>query len=1129
MKRLFAYILVGVICISAGLALYSISTNYETLFFLGGGGQTFAGTEILNQIAIGQILTGKGVSSEYALRYGIFYTFDDEGILSGSLGDVLRLFLNGAEETRKYEYGTTVNLSGTLDGNQICFDILDESGRFLNYSCGQNTSYQINHTIIIKFNDSTTTSNFTASAASKNISIDNRTDLREFLINITGDVKLSDSTTELTTLSDDFDNTNPDNWQVFNGSFGSAIDRTTNQWVITGDTNTNNSHVFFNITKNISTINSFEVNFTFRVNGTGQVDDALLIYGHFAQRPSWTNLNNPATTGIWIAMDTNNIYSIIRNSTSALDFRQMQGGATLTDDVWYYGRITANSTHVRFLIDDVYNFATPLADNITRVDNLSLSNTGYAILTGQGLDAGSGGDSFVMGDNWTAIFNGSTTPQEDYPSDISIDLGDNGRDVHIPGRIVKNTYQINKFRYLGTNYTTLNLSFTEAGEKIIEFNVTNSGNRSRPGRLNFTITSFDIDSGNSLFYHQNFSNVLGGAYTGNLSINSPGIYDSLTTNATFHRFNWSNLNIVTSTYCPTKGTGGIGINKSTPATDFNGYAENYQMIYNVVEASSTSCTSANTYYSSDVSPDIDMAFINQLDVNLYFRTNVDPSGANGYTHFKAGFYGEGNQQNVLIEEFEFIRGGPSPQSYQQGINMTITRVGDNSYQVIKRYALGSISNNTYSTTSLNGSIKLFFHNDARRDSSTGTASSVVEIREMNVSSLMLNKTNTTYSPLSVNYTREVFDAPNNILRAKVAYNHIIPTHLGAITNNTFYLSNDNGTTYETVFNDTYHTFQSTGSVLRLRINMNSTNNLVSPMVTDIKVYITPTSGSDLAIDVGNDGIIESNFTFGLNSTNTPLNYTGNDTYILNVNCGSNLTCNIPVRFIANQSGQVQISNFNYTKNPNPINITVFGSEETMNLMPINFSINHGLVNITGFSLEFFGSKTIPVIAYPLSDPTNRVNFSILVRYSEFNLTFPSGQPYWQIFPSKRNQSDIQPFGQNSTNGIWLVTSEAYEDNFSIHAKYNESVMDCVQNMTFSGMNFSKSLTANKTLNATLTTSFKEVMSNVNLSNSGDIFTYTDIACGNTTTLLEIPYFCFRSICTDCVRTYDWNATCNWIG
>jgi hypothetical protein len=273
-----------------------------------------------------------------------------------------------------------------------------------------------------------------------------------------------------------------------------------------------------------------------------------------------------------------------------------------------------------------------------------------------------------------------------------------------------------------------------------------------------------------------------------------------------------------------------------------------------------------------------------------------------------------------------------------------------------------------------------------------------------------------------------------------------------------------------------------------------------------------------------------NLSYTLNSTTTPSNYMGNDTGVrnyINSSCFGEPYCLVPITYIVGSGGILQISNMNLTRNINPVSLDTSLIQD-LNTITLSPTYTGGTVTFNDIRFDFIGSKNITAIGHD-GDYSTSINQTIKAVASIFNISFPSGVEYWELFPKARNQSNIEPYGQNSTHGIWNVNNLGYGGNIDVYARYNESVDSCVTNMNLRGQNFSKSALTNiSTLNITnLTISPQKIIDNQSSSQVGNIRTYTTINCSGYSGGFIIPYFCFFSICSDCVKTQDYDSLCEW--
>ncbi|KKL76829.1 hypothetical protein LCGC14_2040990, partial [marine sediment metagenome] len=83
-----------------------------------------------------------------------------------------------------------------------------------------------------------------------------------------------------------------------------------------------------------------------------------------------------------------------------------------------------------------------------------------------------------------------------------------------------------------------------------------------------------------------------------------------------------------------------------------------------------------------------------------------------------------------------------------------------------------------------------------------------------------------------------------------------------------------------------------------------------------------------------------------------------------------------------------------------------------------------------------------------------LNRTIFVKYSPFNLSFVNSVDFFDVIYKEINQTDAEPEGQNSSHGIFQITSDAYDGNINIWARYNNSPHECLTKQTFAGTNYS---------------------------------------------------------------------------
>ena len=117
-------------------------------------------------------------------------------------------------------------------------------------------------------------------------------------------------------------------------------------------------------------------------------------------------------------------------------------------------------------------------------------------------------------------------------------------------------------------------------------------------------------------------------------------------------------------------------------------------------------------------------------------------------------------------------------------------------------------------------------------------------------------------------------------------------------------------------------------------------------------------------------------------------------------------------------------------------------------------------------------------------------------------------------------TNIVPFGGNP---FYNITQVIWEHPIDIYVRYNETGNIC-ENTTFLGENKTDSTNFNVVLNTTS----KVLIANMSNLDWSSIYTLTNISCSSQQGALFIPYFCFFSHCSECVKSSDWSSNCEWL-
>lgn len=371
--------------------------------------------------------------------------------------------------------------------------------------------------------------------------------------------------------------------------------------------------------------------------------------------------------------------------------------------------------------------------------------------------------------------------------------------------------------------------------------------------------------------------------------------------------------------------------------------------------------------------------------------------------------------------------------------------------------------------------------------------------------------------LSGNFTSKVFhNTTDNIIAATLIANDTIPTG----TSIKYYMSVDD-INYERVSKGSRHIFNNLGNNLSYRVELESNSITLTPIVSVVNVKVVSSQIKNLSIDINfNSSVQSTDYSFNgtLNQTNTPLNlsfdisnYTSSD--------------EIEVAITSLTSGLIRIEELSVNSSLNEINLNKTNLEDCNNCK-INFT-NYGDAisnySISNLEIDFKGYKNYTVNAISGGTIITRI---LQIYYSPFNISIiPLNIEYWDISPNIYSyvQYNIPPFGNANGYGnpFWNITRLRFNHTYDIFIKYNESVDTCAKTW-FQGYNYTNNLYNNITISNDTEVLIEKLSDTINIS------TWTNISCASINSTLILPYFCFSSLCSDCVRTYDYKSNCEYI-
>ncbi|KKN53813.1 hypothetical protein LCGC14_0598390, partial [marine sediment metagenome] len=663
-----------------------------------------------------------------------------------------------------------------------------------------------------------------------------------------------------------------------------------------------------------------------------------------------TNGNNHSVSNLTISITLQDPYLKL-NELNKSRYYEFETTVNITTNYPFLDVLDNTSRYINILTSP-FNFLI----DILRINKFNSSNRLENITSG--LDNYS-----VAIDNRTDLYNASVNlTGYDNPIDITINYTNY---LFFPGKLIEGNLFQHSFIYEGTKTNKTNITFTTAGSKTIFINFSNQGNLNRTGKFNWTITAFNIDIENELEYINDFGNEsvkTGMKYNGT---SFSGIWENFVDNSTVG--NW----------------------QGSPT--YRNSDDAYFVDYDYYLYRTTDSATQNIYSSV-----IDLGKLSMID----FKAKID----RGITYIPDRWY-------FGAYSISFYDGINEVEIVSEGLGQSGTPVGTTDYFNFTMYKLSSTTwgvydSKEYSTVSV-ASYYLKF-----KIVNNGLAQTTLRLYYLNYSGIWINRTNTTFSGKeginsqvhTGNYTTHMInETTDDIVAATLNAIILEPTD----TNIQFLLSNNNGSTWESVTNGVKHTFSSAGNRLKakFRLNMSNGNNLSSPLVYSFNAKVVSSPLSSLTIDIGTNNVVS--FYYELNASTTPIYNTGTDWTIndyINDSCPGNY-CLIPLTFATGSGGIVEFSLLNLTENINPIRFNVTPIQ-SLQFIPIKPTYTGGTLKIDDIQFDYRGSKNITINAHN-SDYSDSINFTVFVKYSPFNLTFPSGVDFFEVFFTSRNQSDVE--------------------------------------------------------------------------------------------------------------------------
>lgn len=362
------------------------------------------------------------------------------------------------------------------------------------------------------------------------------------------------------------------------------------------------------------------------------------------------------------------------------------------------------------------------------------------------------------------------------------------------------------------------------------------------------------------------------------------------------------------------------------------------------------------------------------------------------------------------------------------------------------------------------------------------------------------------------YSESVFSSSADITSATLNASFINY----AITNDTFvlYMSANDGIDWESVINGVEHNFVNPGKEIKWRVDL-STNEPgyknSSAVLKNITINTVKEFPNDVKLDFGNDGIYEYEGSGELNGTNSPIRVNLSLAILSGAFEGSpdvgGHNYLVPLEIYSSTRGLVEISDINFTYNPNKIFLdtesiqSYISSLNDYGNMSFEFASFNGTINISNIQYDFLGGNQTIEITAKNEDETIFDKLSILFDYSRWDYSWIPTNVEWLLFlPRTTNSQNVPAYGQTSDIPLWNLTNYGYGGKDAVLSIYVNGSLDCVDlTASLDGIK-SNGFTVNESWINITTLSYLET---VNIS------VWADLSCSYSEWVVFEPEFYFR--------------------
>lgn len=693
-------------------------------------------------------------------------------------------------------------------------------------------------------------------------------------------------------------------------------------------------------------------------------------------------------------------------------------------------------------------------------------------------------------------FNGTA----EYPKNVRVDINSDGvTDIYLPGTLIGNDLKITELSDGSTDY---NISYRRAGTQTVYFNY--SMNQDAQDNINvisenmtFDLTGFDIDP-DHLEYEEFFDNE-SQTYYNNTCQGPMYIWDDFSQGDITGRWG-GDYNVVTDSY--------IWYNENNPP----------DCSYTVTGSCQDQCvtTSNSEFYSQTL--DLQDSNSVELDIQITAEIEIRDGSCEGRLYAKSGA-GAGIRDTTSGVNYKLM-GLPFWTRGTQTVRRDVEIKENNGY--LEWYENGVYQDRI--SYDPDHDYEVFLQMTSKR--TKGTYGNIVATAQGYIYNI--NKSGMVGAGGFYNYSDcfiisdELGSFTQNISRAIFDASY---TPSGGTVD--LYLSNDNGTTWESVLDNVSHSFSTEGKILRYRLNITAgTESTTTPVVDYAKVYVVPGFTSNIEIDVGGEGISEYSFNGTLNSTNSPLKISIDPIdyleFLIN-NYKGNLSGIVPIQIKVDSPGIIEMSNINITQNISNIYLNTTLVEkgiENKSTFNLTYSATNsdGILEANNLIFQYKTDKnyTARVNFYGNENYTAvQDNQTVIWRYSPISVDFqPSDIDSYDVYPTSVNSKNVEPFGQVTkstaaeSTPIFNITTTAKKDPIKVYFNFDPAVNACLSMNACSVYDKSNCITGNTTAQL--------LHQNLNSSSSASEFHYWNLTSCDPTNLFLPANYTHTAYCQDCV-------------